>query len=52
MLTLAAGEQRALVKRHAVRPITTRRYRAGRHRVELLVNGRAAAEAAFELRLA
>ena len=44
------GELR-LEKRHAVRPITTRRYFAGRHRVVLQVNGREVAEAAFELRL-
>lgn len=46
----ARGELR-LEKRHAVRPITTRRYFAGRHRVVLQVNGREVAEAAFELRL-
>jgi 3-methyladenine DNA glycosylase AlkC len=38
-----------LDKRHAVRPITTRRYVAGHHRVVVQVNGRAVAEAAFEL---
>jgi 3-methyladenine DNA glycosylase AlkC len=50
-LTLAAGETRALAKSHAIRPITTRRYFSGTHRVELLVNGRIEAEAAFELRV-
>jgi hypothetical protein len=40
-----------LEKRHAVRPITTRRYFAGQHRVVVQVNGRAVAEAAFELRV-
>ena len=49
-LQLGGGEQRALSKRHAVKPITTRRYFSGRHRVELLVNGRAMAEAWFDLR--
>lgn len=39
----------ALAKRHPVKPITTRRYHAGRHVVEVLVNGRVVAEAAFEL---
>jgi len=34
----------------AGRPITTRRYFSGTHRVELLVNGRAEAEASFDLR--
>jgi 3-methyladenine DNA glycosylase AlkC len=50
-LDLAPGEVRVLVKRHAVRPVTTRRYHAGTHRVELLVNGRVVAGGAFELRL-
>jgi 3-methyladenine DNA glycosylase AlkC len=51
-LTLAPGEERVLRKTHAVKPITTRRYHGGLHRVELLVNGRAVAEAAFALSLA
>lgn len=38
-----------LEKRHAIRPITTRRYFSGRHRVTVQVNGRDVAEAAFEL---
>jgi 3-methyladenine DNA glycosylase AlkC len=49
LLELAAGEARALRKTHAMRPITTRRYFAGLHRIELLVNGRPVAEATFEL---
>jgi 3-methyladenine DNA glycosylase AlkC len=49
VLELAAGERRVLARRHAVRPITIRRYHAGLHRVELWVNGRAEAEARFEL---
>jgi 3-methyladenine DNA glycosylase AlkC len=48
-LELAAGETRALQKRHAIRPITTRRYFSGTHRVELQVNGRVMAEARFDL---
>jgi 3-methyladenine DNA glycosylase AlkC len=46
----ARGELR-LEKRHAVRPITTRRYFEGTHRIVVQVNGRAVAEAAFELAL-
>jgi 3-methyladenine DNA glycosylase AlkC len=49
-LELAPGPARLLRKSHPVRPITTRRYFSGTHRVELLVNGRVAAQAAFELR--
>jgi 3-methyladenine DNA glycosylase AlkC len=49
-IELPAGQARVLRKSHAVKPITTRRYFSGTHRVELLVNGRVAAAAAFELR--
>lgn len=50
-LELGPGETRALRKRHAVKPITTRKYYAGKHRVEVLVNGRPVGEAAFVLDL-
>jgi len=49
-LELAGGEARNLRKSHSIKPITTRRYFSGRHRVELLVNGRAVAEAVFDLK--
>ena len=49
-LTLVPGEMRTLVKQHAVRPITTRVYYPGLHRVELQINGAVVAEAAFVLR--
>jgi 3-methyladenine DNA glycosylase AlkC len=48
-IVLVPGERRRLVKRHSLRPITTRTYHAGRHVVELRVNGRAVADAAFTL---
>jgi len=48
-LELPARGELALAKRHPLKPITTRRYHAGRHLVEVLVNGRVVAEAAFEL---
>lgn len=41
-----------LTKRHPLKPITTRRYHAGRHAVVVQVNGGAVAEASFELKLA
>jgi 3-methyladenine DNA glycosylase AlkC len=41
----------ALRKRHSMKPVTTRRYHAGRHVVEVQVNGRVVAEAAFVLAL-
>jgi 3-methyladenine DNA glycosylase AlkC len=49
-LELAAGERRVLTKRHSWRPTTVRVDRPGRHAVDLLVNGRVVARAAFELR--
>jgi hypothetical protein len=49
-LTLAEGEARTLEKRHSLKPVTTRRLHPGRHRVELLVNGLALAEATFDLK--
>ena len=48
-LTLAPGEARTLVKRHSLRPVTTRTLYPGPHRIELRINGRTEAEAAFEL---
>ena len=51
VLELAPHETRVLEKRHAIRPITTRRYHAGRHAIDLRVNGQALAECDFDLRL-
>jgi 3-methyladenine DNA glycosylase AlkC len=48
-LTLAAGEERMLEKRHSLKPVTTRTLHPGLHRIELRVNGVALAEAAFDL---
>ncbi|GGA81631.1 hypothetical protein GCM10011521_19970 [Arenimonas soli] len=49
-LTLFPGETRRLEKAHSLRPITTRRYYEGSHRVELMVNGNLVTEAAFKLK--
>jgi NADPH-dependent ferric siderophore reductase len=46
---LEAGQSLTLRKRHAVRPITTRRYHAGAHRVVVQVNGQPVAEGVFHL---
>jgi 3-methyladenine DNA glycosylase AlkC len=40
-----------LHKQHSMRAVTTRRYHAGRHAIEVQVNGRPSAEAAFTLTL-
>ena len=51
-IDLAARETRTLVKTHSMRVITTRRYHAGAHAVDLRVNGEVLASAPFELTLA
>jgi hypothetical protein len=48
-LTLGAREQRALSKRHSLRPVTTRVLYPGKHRIELQVNGQTRAHADFDL---
>jgi 3-methyladenine DNA glycosylase AlkC len=48
-LTLAAGEGAPFAKRRAVRDFTTRVHHAGRHRVDVRVNGRTLGGADFEL---
>lgn len=46
---LAPGARLQLDKQHSFRLITTRRYYAGEHGIELLVNGRSMGHAVFEL---
>jgi len=48
-LVLGPGEALVVRKTHSLRAVTTRRYHAGRHAIEILVNGVARARAAFEL---
>ncbi|WP_306368800.1 DNA alkylation repair protein [Nocardiopsis sp. CC223A] len=48
---LCAGERRTLVKRHRVKPISTRTHHPGEHLVEVQVNGVIKAAAPFELRV-
>ncbi len=47
---LAARGRSVLAKRHSLRPVTTRRLHPGRHAIDLRVNGRVVATAAFVLR--
>ncbi|WP_085034233.1 DNA alkylation repair protein [Ensifer aridi] len=49
---LQPGAAVAFEKRHPMRPITTRRYYGGAHRVVVLINGEPAADADFELSIA
>jgi hypothetical protein len=46
---LAPGELRTLVRRHSFRPVTTRRYHAGTHVIEVSINGALAASASLAL---
>ena len=50
-LSLAPGEQVKISKRHPFRQITTRQYYAGKHTVEVLVNGQSLAECHFQLKV-
>jgi hypothetical protein len=46
---LGAGERRVLEKSHSFRPITTRRYYAGTHPLEVQVNGEVLGVAEMDL---
>jgi 3-methyladenine DNA glycosylase AlkC len=48
-LTLAAGESRALLRRHSFKAVTTRAYHPGLHAIEVSINGRVAASASVNL---
>lgn len=48
---LAPKTSVTLTKRHSLKPITTRRYHAGRHAIDVQVNGQPVASAAFMLKL-
>ncbi len=50
-LRLAPGQTCRLAKRHALRPITTRRYHAGEHGLDVRINGVVVAEGRFMLHL-
>jgi hypothetical protein len=49
VLRLEPGAPARLARRHPMRPITTRVYRDGTHRVEILANGTTLGGADFEL---
>jgi hypothetical protein len=48
-LTLAAGESRALLRRHSFKPVTTRAYHPGAHAIDVSINGRVVARASVNL---
>ncbi|MCK5676835.1 MAG: DNA alkylation repair protein, partial [Verrucomicrobia bacterium] len=49
-LEIAPGETVALSKRHAIKPIATRKYHPGKHAIEILINGKTFGRAGFTLR--
>lgn len=51
VIELGGKESRELARRHSLRPISTRRYYAGRHTIELRINGETTASDSFELSL-
>lgn len=46
---LGAGKTITIGKKHTIKPITTRLYYPGKHKIELQVNGQVVAESEFEL---
>ena len=48
-IELPARGEATLVKRHSLRPVTTRRYHPGEHGLVVQVNGRPVAESTFTL---
>ena len=50
-LALAPGEVRQLQKTHSMRVVTTRRYHAGRHAIDVRINGQVLASAGLALAL-
>jgi hypothetical protein len=51
VLDLAPQESRTLTKRHSMKPVTTRRYHAGAHAIDISINGKVVASATFTLSL-
>ena len=47
VVEFAPGQSRTIERRHAMRPITTRRYYPGEHRIAILVNGVETASQSF-----
>lgn len=50
-MELAPGETVVLTKRHAIKPIATRKYHPGEHALEILINGKTFGQAGFTLRI-
>ena len=50
-LTIGAGDSVTIARRHAFRPITTRVYHPGMHRLEVMLNGGQVAICDFHLNM-
>ncbi len=50
-LTLMPFEQYDLIKKHPIKPISTRTYYSGTHQIEIVINGRSFIQKQFELML-
>ncbi|NNE34287.1 MAG: DNA alkylation repair protein [Rhodothermales bacterium] len=48
---VSAGDVLSLTRKHAMKVVTTRKYYAGTHKIELLINGQSFGEEEFELYL-
>jgi len=48
-LEIAPGATVELTKRHAIKPVTTRKYHPGKHAIEILVNGKTFGRVGFTL---
>ena len=48
-VNIAPGATVVLTKRHAIKPVTTRKYHPGEHAIEILVNGKPLGRANFTL---
>jgi len=46
---IAPGKTVELTKRHAIKPVTTRKYHPGKHAIEILVNGKSFGQVGFTL---
>jgi len=50
-LDLSPGEPLRISKRHGMKPVTTRTYYPGKHRIEILINGKSHGSRSFDLEL-
>ena len=50
-MTLLSKDSVTMCKKHAIRPISTRVYYPGLHKIEIMINGKSVAEAEFQLRM-